>query len=153
MSKKDKPTSELALPTTSVFEGIEAVNKQIEKLKHISDSVYKTNGKVPGFSTNLQNETNVSELIKMYSSVAGREAAYNSAALELLGSEATYPVFKLEGATSLDYKADIRLRIDIINNKTRLDELTAIKKEYTELMDKQDRMKLLAKKLEKFTSQ
>jgi len=153
MSKKDKPTSELALPTTSVFEGIELVNKQIEKLKHISDSVYKTNGKVPGFTKNIQDETNISELIKMYSSVAGREVAYNNAALELLGTEATYPVFKLEGATSADYKTDIRLRIDIINHKTRLDELTAIKKEYTELMDKQDRMKLLAKKLESIVAQ
>ena len=150
MSKKNQEST-LALPTVTVFEGIEAVNAQIAKLKHISDSVYKTSGRVAGFSNNIQTELNVTELIKMYSSVKGRANAYNDAAEELLGADASYPVFKLEGNSVEDFKADILLRIDIISHKEKLDELTAIKKEFTELMDKEDRMKLLAKKLQKLT--
>lgn len=140
----------LAVVPQDVFEGINIVNKEIDSLKHITDSVYKTNGNIPGFATSIHNESKIDELIKMYSSVAGREVAYNNAAEELLGKEATYPVFKLNGYTSNDFKADIKLRIDIINHKTKLDELQAIKKEFTELMDKQDRMKLLAQRLVKY---
>lgn len=137
----------LALPPVDVFEGIEAVNKAIESLKHITDSVYKTSGLIPGFAKNIKDETSIEELIKMYSSVSGRAKAYAEAAEDLLGPDSTYPAFKLNGATVADFKSDIKLRIDILNHKAKYDELVAIKKEYTELMDKQDRMKLLAQRV------
>lgn len=128
---------------------IEVVNQRIASLKHIEDKVYKTTGKVPGFSSNIQTETNVSELIKMYSSVSGREKAYNEAAADL-GLE-TYPLFKLEGGTGADYAADVKLRIAIINNQATLDELNAIKKELTELMGTEDRLQLLSQRLQKLS--
>jgi hypothetical protein len=143
-NKKDKGV----LALTGVLGGIDLVNQRIADLKHIQESVYKTTGKISGFANKIQDETNISELIKMYSSVAGRAASYNAAAKDL--ELTTVPVFKLEGSTVKEYKHDVQLRIAIIANKETLDELNAIKKEYTELMDKEDRMALLAKRLEKF---
>lgn len=145
MAGKGKTTT---LVVKGVPEGIELVNQRIADLKHITESVYKTTGKVTGFPNKIQDETNIGELVKMFSSVAGREAAYRAAqeALELK----TVPLFRVDGGTVAEFKHDIKLRIAIIANKETLDELNQIKKEYTELMDKEDRMKLLAKRLEKF---
>jgi hypothetical protein len=136
------------LALTGVLGGIELVNQRIADLKHITESVYKTTGRVQGFPNKIQDETSISELIKMYSAVAGRGASYDAAAKDL--NLTTVPVFKLEGGTVKEYKHDVQLRIAIIANKETLDELNTIKKEFTELMDKEDRMALLAKKLEKF---
>jgi len=132
---------------TSVVSGIEIVNQKIEALKHIQDKVYRTSGKLDGFSNSIETETNVMELIKMFSSVLARKKAYDESQqiLELT----TVPEFKINGFSLDDYKQDIQLRIAIIENKERLEELTAIKKEYTELMDKDDRMALLTQKLAK----
>ena len=143
MAKKDG-----VLALTGVLGGIELVNQRIADLKHIQESVYKTTGKIPGFPNKIQDETSISELVKMYSAIAGRDASY-SAAADDLGLK-TVPVFKIEGSTVKEFKHDVQLRIAIIANKETLDELNSIKKEYTELMDKEDRMALLAKKLEKF---
>lgn len=146
MSRKAEKATTLAIK--GVPEGIELVNQRIADLKHITESVYKTTGRVTGFPNKIQDETNIAELVKMFSSVAGRGAAYEAAqkTLELK----SVPVFRVDGGTVAEFKHDIQLRIAIIANKETLDELNTIKKEYTELMDKEDRMKLLAKRLEKF---
>lgn len=151
MAKKEEVGAGLAVPQVTVLDGIKAVNAQIAKLKHINESVYKTTGRVTGFGNKIQDETSIPELIKMFSSVKGRGKAYDEAAEELLGRDATYPIFKLEGGSVDEFKHDITLRIDIISNKERLDELTAIKKDFTELMDRDDRMQLLVEKMKKFT--
>lgn len=145
MSTKTKTT---ALAVNGVLGGIELVNQRIADLKHIQESVYKTSGKVTGFPGNIQTETNVSELVKLYSSVRARKQSYDASADEL-GIQ-SLPVFRVDGGTLEDFAHDVKLRIAIIQNKETLDELNAIKKEFTELMDKEDRMALLAKKLEKF---
>lgn len=145
MAKQDKSTT--ALQVNGVLGGIEFVNLKINELKHIQESVYKTNGKVDGFPNNIQTETNVGELIKMYSVVMAKKNFYNEAQKELNISSA--PVFKFNGNSVEDYNADITLRIAIIENKERLDELNTLKKEFTELMDKEDRMQLLQLKLQK----
>lgn len=146
MSRKTEKATTLAIK--GVPEGIELVNQRIADLKHITESVYKTTGRVTGFPNKIQDETKIEELVKMFSSVAGRGAAYKAAqeALELK----SVPVFRVDGGTVDEFKHDIQLRIAILANKETLDELNQIKKEYTELMDKEDRMKLLAKRLEKF---
>lgn len=141
-------TKKAELAIVSVPTGIEAVNKKIAQLKEITESVYKTPGRVTSFSNNIKDETNISELIKMFSSVSGRAKAYDAASEEL--GLKTVPVFKVDGGTVAEFAHDIKLRIAIIQNKETLDELNAIKKEYTELMDKEDRMALLAKRLSKF---
>lgn len=136
------------LAVAGVLDGIELVNQRIADLKHITESVYKTTGRITGFPNKIQDETSISELVKMYSSVAQRGAAY-AAAQQDLGLK-TVPQFKVDGGTVAEFKHDIQLRVAIIANKETLDELNTIKKEFTELMDKEDRMALLAKKLEKF---
>lgn len=146
MSKQDKKANELAIP--GVVQGIELVNVELKKLKSISESVYKTPGRITGFPNSLQNETSISELIKMFSSVQARETAYDNAQTLLAIDSA--PVFKVDGGTAKEFEHDIKLRIAIIQNKERLDELTAIKDEYTQLMDKEDRKALLDARLRKF---
>jgi hypothetical protein len=139
-------TNAVALNVPSVMDGIEVLNTKIESLKHIQESVYKTTGKIGGFNNNIKDEMNIAELIKMGSSVQAREDHYNSYAMKALKLK-TFPVFKLDGHTLEEITADITLRIAILENKERLDNLNELKKEYTELMDKEDRKAILAAKL------
>ena len=148
MAKKETTPTTLAT-ATPVMQGIQAVDTALKALKHIEESVYKTNGRVGGgFSQNLQSETKVEELIKMMGSVAGRAKSYNDAATYL--GITTYPVFKVEGSTVEDYAQDIKLRIAIIQNESKLNKLKAIKAKYTELMDKEDRKAAVDQELQEF---
>lgn len=128
---------------SSVVNELQLIKEEINKLKHISESVYKTNGNVEPFE-NLQNLTSEQDLIKMYSAVRNRKIAYDDAADEL--NRRTVPVFKFEGSTLDDWKHDVELRLAIIEQKSTLDELTELKKGYEELMDKDDKMALLQSK-------
>ncbi len=136
-----------AVKSTTVIDGINFINTKLAELKTIQESVYKTTGKLAGFPKPLQEETKIEEIVKMFSSVRAREQSYNQAADELKLREV--PLFKLEGSTAEDWKNDCELRIAIIENKERLDELNTLKKEYEELMDKEDRMAILASKMSK----
>ena len=144
-TKKTATVTTLAVAqVTSVATGIAAVDAKLAQLQHIQDSVYKTSGKLPPFG-DIKTETDLSNLIKALSSVQGREEAYHKAAATLeLGN---YPVFKIEGGTRTEWEADIKLRIQMIQHKSVYDKLVKIKKEYTELMDKEDRMQLLTAEL------
>lgn len=143
MAKKNSNT---AVAVVSVMDGIEVLNSKIDALKHIQESVYKTGGKLAGFNNNIKDEMSIMELIKMGSSVKAREEHYTEYANKMLKLR-TFPVFKLDGYTLEEYTSDITLRIAILENKERLDALNELKKEYTELMDKEDRKAILAAKL------
>jgi hypothetical protein len=148
MSKNKTEVNPELLPATSeIGKGLEKINEKLKTLKRIQESVYKTTGKLAGFTTNLKDETKTTELIKMFSAVQGRAEAYDKAAASL-GYE-TFPVFKLEGSTVDEWRDDIKLRIDIIENKERLDELNSIKKDLEGLMDKEDKLAMIKARLEK----
>lgn len=136
--------------TSSVPDVIEQINKKISALKHIQESVYLTPGKVSmaGGQKDIKTETSVLELVKALSSVQARAKAIEEAYASL--DYGTYPEVKIDGGTVAEWVADIKLRIQIIEQKETLDELNNYKKEWEELMDKEDRKALLLKKMQKF---
>lgn len=137
-----------ATSSNPIFLGLEKVKAELANLQKIQESVYKTNGSVAGFSRKVQDETDIPTLIKMYSSVRGKKEAYDAAAEEL--GLKRYPVFKLEGGTKEEWKADIELRINILNTKQRYDKLTGIKKKLEDLMGKEEKLAIVMKELEDF---
>lgn len=147
MSKQSASSAVLAVATT-VPEAIEVLNKKIADLKHIQDSVYVTSGKIKMSSGELdiKSETSVDVLVTAFSSVQARAEAKEKA-YETLGIN-TYPQVKIDGSTVEEWKKDITLRIQIIEHKETLDKLQGIKKEWEELMDKEDRKALLLKKMQ-----
>jgi hypothetical protein len=80
-----------------------------------------------------------------FASVQSRIKAIESAYSELGRDE--YPVVKIEGGTEEEWKQDCMLRIQIIEQKDKLDELNELKKEWEELLDKEDRKAILMKKM------
>ena len=135
---------------TSIPEGIAKVNGLLKSLEEIQTSVFKTgNTLMAGFPSAVQSETNADTLVKMLSNVMLREEAYNKAADRIAKVHPSVPVFKCEGYTLSEWEADITLKLKINNTKQKYDELNAIKKEYEELMDKEDRVALLNKRLGK----
>jgi hypothetical protein len=96
-----------------------------------------------GFPNAVQNETNGDTLVKMLSNVILRKDAYDKACDMVADVQKSVPVFKNEGFTLEEWASDIKLKLKINNTKERYDKLMDIKKQYTELMDKEDKMSLL----------
>ena len=132
----------------SVPEALQVLNEQIKSYKHIQDSVYKTKGTLKlsdGSTVDLKTETSIDKVVMAYASVKLRATAMQNG-YEDLGRQ-TYPVPKIDGSSLEDWKADCQLRIQIIEQKDKLDELNQMKKEWEELLDKEDRKAILMKKM------
>lgn len=143
MSKKG---TELIVSDDFTQQALAKLDTEFKNLKEIQESVYKTTGKkVPGFNNQVESETSIGQLIMMYSSVSGREDAYGKAQDEL--GIKTAPQFKLEGYSKADWKADIILRISIMETQDRYNTLTELKKEANALMSNEDRKRILASKI------
>ena len=65
------------LPT--VMDVIEAARKELAALNEISDRPYKTEGKLPGFPSNITEETSISNLVQAWAMIRGKQEAYNAA--------------------------------------------------------------------------
>lgn len=147
MSKKNTTTAaETGLVIhTPVQIGIEAVNEKLKSLKKIVESVYKTSGTLPGFTNKVQNETDELVLGQMGSSIQGRARGYTDF-MNSIGKHHC-KAFKVGGHTEKEWISDIELRLQIIEHKETYDKLNEIKKGYEELMDKEDKLALLNKKI------
>lgn len=132
---------------TEVPEILSALDKEIGKLKTISESVYKTTGNLEGFG-DIKVETKLENLIRAYSSVKGREEAYDKAAKEL--GLSTYPQFSISGGTAADWRQDILLRIDIITHKDKLDKLKDYKDKMSKFLSAEDQRSILMKEMSEF---
>jgi hypothetical protein len=148
-TKKAESTSTAVALSMEVPSVIAALEAKIKALDHITDSKYRTGGKLDGFG-DIKQETNISNLIKAFSSIRGREKAYAEAAEEM--GLSTFPVFEANGSTSEDWKQDILLRIAIINHKDTLDKLTEYRNKMKEFLSKEDQKAILFAEMEAFMS-
>lgn len=148
MSKK---TNVLALTTdTTVIQGIEYIKQQLAELKSIETTSWKTPGKIKigdGSLKDLKEETNQSELVKAFSTIKLRLKSLDEAYDDLGISPA--PVSKIDGGTYEEWLHDFKLRLQVLNQKETYEELKAMEKEWSELMDKEDRKALLIQKMQK----
>ena len=144
MSSKKKNEVALLSSTLSVPDVLERLNAEVAKLKHISDSVYKTSGTLTGFG-DLKNETKIENLVRAFSMVRGKENAYNDAAKELELKQ--YPQFTVDGGTAADWKQDILLRINILEHKDKLDKLNAYKEKMSQFLSVEDQKAIVLKEM------
>ena len=153
MSKSKKPNSlALARIGNTVPDALQALRDELQALREISETSYKTgsDGKVTGFPTAIQNETSVETLIKMHSSVAGREAAYNASQARLsvvAGGPITAPPFRDNGASFESIEADIALRIKVLNISDRKKQLEDLVKEAETFLSNEDKFEMFKKRL------
>ena len=147
MTKKANKNNSLALSTADGARGMLTIlNEKIAALKHIEESVYKTGGNLEEFG-DIKAETKVENLIRAFSSVRGRENAYNDAAKEL--GLKTYPVYTVNGGNAEDWKKDILLRKAIIEHKDELDTLNAFKAKAADFLSKEDQQMMLIDEMKK----
>jgi hypothetical protein len=139
MATKERTVAKVG-KTSDVAEIITALETKIEALGHLTDSKYKTSGQLEGFG-NIKEMTNVSQLVKAFSSVKNKEKFYNEAAEEL--GLTTYPAYDNSGYTAEDWKHDIQLRIGIINHKDTLDQLTKYRDQLRDLLSKEEKKAIL----------
>jgi hypothetical protein len=147
-TKKATGKETLALTTTTeVPEVIKALQAQIDELKDIETSQWKTSGNLDGFGS-IKEEKKIENLIRAYSSVKGRANAYEDAADDL--GITTYPQFNINGGTVEDWKHDIQLRIAIVNHKEKLDKLKDFKAKAERFLSEEDQKKMLFNEMSAF---
>src|SRR6187549_321866 len=132
MSKKNNKLAVALSSGSTANDAVKAIKAQLDQLKEITGTEFKTGGKgtVQGFPNAIQDETSIDVLVKMYSSVNGKQNAYDSAAKSITDEFPGFqcPTFKENGATATAVKADIILRLKILSVKERRDYLEGLLK-------------------------
>lgn len=150
MAKAEKVTNLGVAKVETVSEGISFIVEQINKLKHIQETPYKTPGKITmggSVVVDIKETKEIDTLVKAYSVVATKINAA-SAAYEKLGFT-TYKQPKVDGGTIDEWTDDVKLRLEVIQFTKKLEKLQKTKKAYEDLMDKEDKLNLLNKQVEK----
>lgn len=142
MSKKTKESTALALVGTSVPDVLTVLSEKLKELKAITECNYKTSGSLEGFG-DIKSETKVENLIRAFSSIRGREKAYNEAAQEL-GLE-TYPVFNVSGGNAADWKQDILLRKAVIEHDDTKKKLETLAEKAKKFLSEKDQYQIFLK--------
>lgn len=148
-----KNKNAVAVIGTSVPDALDAIKAELKGLKEISETQYKTggSGNVQNFPNSIQTETNVEQLVKMYSSVNGRANAYNNAQQALadaVGAGFQCPIFKENGASVEAINEDIALRIKVLAISERKKELENLLDEAKEFMTREDKFSMFQSKLQ-----
>lgn len=143
-----KPTTAVAIAKVEdVPQVLSLLDQEIDKLKVISESVYKTTGNLEGFG-DIKTETKIENLIRAFSSVKGREKAYDDAAKHL--GLTTYPAFSISGGNAADWEKDIRLRIDVITHSDKLAKLNEYKDKMSKFLSAEDQKAMLLKDMTEY---
>lgn len=137
----------LDLDATNVPAIINALDEKLKSLSHVTDSNYRTAGKLEGIG-DIKTMTSIDELIKAYSVICSKEQAYNAAALDLGLSE--FKEFTLFGHTREDWKLDIKLRMDLITHKDTLEKINNYKSKFEKFLSVDDQKTMLLNELANF---
>lgn len=148
MARKSTTATDVALGTQfDVPSIIQVLDARLNSMKHITESKYRTSGTLDGIG-DIKKETKIENLIRAYASIIAREEVYNRAAIEL--GITTYPTFEANGSSSEDWKRDIKLRIDIINQKETADKLTEYKDKMSKFLSAEDQKNMLMTEMASF---
>ena len=147
VAKQPKAETTLALVEGSVFDHLEQVKQKLSEIQAVTDSPYKTPGRINtgGNTVDVKTETNVENLVVAYATVKTKIQVVESAYEEL--GITNHKVVRIDGGTTEEWKADITLRLNIIQNQAKLDKLNKIKDGLTELMGKEEKAALLMNEL------
>jgi len=145
-AKATTATVELATIGANVPEIMQVLDAKLKTMDDVRESKYKTSGVLD--SVDIKKEKNIEALIRIYGSVMARESIYNESAKEL--GITTYPSFEISGGSSADWKADIKLRIKVINQKETVDKLVEYKDKMSKFLSEQDQKDMLMKEMSDF---
>lgn len=152
MSKKKSSNLGVAVITDSVPDAITALRKELQGLRQIAETQYKTgtSGKVEGFTSAIQDETSIDTLTKMHSCAYGKAKAYDASQArlaDLMEGKFTGPVFKMNGASLEDIEQDIVLRIKVLSISQRKEKLEKLISEAEQFLTDTDKFKLFQVRL------
>lgn len=136
-------STELSVNQIPAF--IQKIDAQLASLKSMSDTTYKTSGKIDGFSENLKEAKEVDTIIKMFSAVLGRKKMYDEAQTEL--EVKTAKQFTYNGHTIEEWKADCMFRIAVVTEHETRERLQRAKEKATTLLSDEDKKALALKEL------
>jgi len=102
------------------------VNEQIKAIKGDLPKATKTTGNLNGFGT-VASITTVENLLKAYSMISSKEAAYQAAVAEILPEGIKKPALKISGSGPTAWKTDIKNRIVVVGRKSELEKLQKVK--------------------------
>ena len=118
----------------------------IKAIKGAEDEDESVKGKsLPGFGE-ISNINDTSELIKAYSSVLGKEKAYEEAAKEMNLNKT--PAFKIEGVSADVWKKAILRREVIASSSAKLERLEKVKVIMTDMLSKEEKQKAKLRELD-----
>lgn len=124
----------------NTIETLKIIEERISKMERIQETPYKTTGNLNGFNS-IKTETSIENLIRAHSYITNKEKKYYKSA-DILGVKKA-PQFTEGGGTAADWEADIKLRIQIIDQEDMLKRLTKYKEEMSKFLSDQDRKAML----------
>ena len=116
---------------------LKVVNEKIAALKGESEKAKQTSGEIKGFG-NIYNMERPENLIRAYSSIQAKEAAYNKAVKSMKLVNA--PEFKLDGFTAKQWFQDITDRYSVVTHKEQLDKLNQVKEELSKHVSQEEKL-------------
>ena len=146
--KKENKMTVTALSTTkdlATLPILKQLDEKIAAMKRIEDSVYRTTGNLDGYP-NIKTETKVDNLYRALGTVIGMSSVYQQAVDRLNRSSA--PQFTICGGTLEDWTADIQLRIDIIEQDSKLQALKTAKEKMEKFLSEEDQKRMVLQELE-----
>jgi len=133
----------IALAEPSAVEMVEMLEAKIKELGDLSADKFKT-GTNEFQSIKIKECKDISALVKLAGYVIASRDQY------ILGQESlglvTVPEFTIKGCTLEEILGDIKLAINILTHKEKSEKLSELKKEFSELITKDERRKSLLKK-------
>jgi hypothetical protein len=105
---------------------LETVNEKIKMIKGGIPKGTKTTGSLEGFGKVSSIET-VEDLLKAYSMVKAKAAAFKDAADDILPEGIKLPIMKISGSAPSAWIVDLTARIKVVANKVELDKLIQVK--------------------------
>ena len=146
MSKNELMIGGEAFKIENAAEYLKKTEEAIKAIKGAEDEDESVKGKsLPGFGE-ISNINDISELIKAYSSVSGKEKAYEEAAKEM-GLSKT-PAFKIEGVSADVWKKAILRREVIASSSAKLERLEKVKVIMTDMLSKEEKQKAKLRELD-----
>lgn len=149
MAKKQEFGLVLLTQESNTSDIITALDSAIKSIKEIETTPWKSQGYVDfgnGTTIDLKTEQKIDTLIKAFSVVQSKETAYNKA-VETLALDSA-PIFSICGANTEAFLHDVRLRIMIIQQDSKLNKLKAAKEKMALFMTQAEQRALALKEIE-----
>ena len=118
---------------------LKVIDKQIKELQGTMPDAVLTDKEVPEFGK-IEEINTVSQLIKLTSCVVYKEKAYNEAVKLILPKGITAPAFKLNGMSPKQIIDHVKVRVNVVYNKSKLDKLKAAKAKLEQHLSAEDKL-------------